>query len=162
MLDRCDDSNGAVMAVFHAASADLGAAVMGQEPEPLARPMMEALLDNGYGQFDPLIGDLAPALGALGLAHLKALFVDLSNRPIPLPPKDQWERVGYGAGGAVFAHDVQERNRLRSVDLALQQIADLQGDPDAFIARHAPETRQLPLSLIHIWLRPIRGIVADR
>ena len=161
VLDRCEDSNGAVMAVFHAASADLGAAAMGQDVEPLARAMIEALLDNGYGQFDPLIADLAPALGASGLAHLKALFVDLANRPIPVPPKDQWERVGYGAGGAVFAHDVQERNRLRSVDLALRQIADLQGDADAFIARHAPETRQLPAIATQIASRLLTAGRAD-
>lgn len=144
VLDRCEDNGGTLMAVFHQASAALGLVAVAQPMEKLTDAMLDALLDNGYGQFDPLIADLSPVLGAEGLAHLQALFVTLSQRPVPVPAKADWQRVGYGASGAVYAHDVQERNRLRSVDMALRQIADLQGDPDAFIARHAPETLQLP------------------
>lgn len=153
VLDRCEDSSGAVMAQFHEASAALGRIAEGQPMEKLTDAMADALLDNGYGQYDPLIADMAQALGAAGLAHLKALFADLSQRPVPVPPKSDWQKVGYGATGAVFAHDVLERNRLRTVDLALRQIADLQGDADAFIARHAPETRQLPAIAVEIATR---------
>ena len=143
VLDRCEDSNGAVMAVFHQASAQLGAVAMGGGAK-LADAMLDALLDNGYGQYDRLIDDLAPALGSEGMAQLKGLFTALADRPVVVPPKAQWERVGYGASGAVYAHDVLERNRLRSVDLGLRQIADVQGDVDAFVARLAPEARHLP------------------
>ncbi len=161
VLDRCDDSSGAVMAQFHAASAALGMAAVGQPVEKLADAMMDALLDNGYGQYDRLLGDLAQALGAAGLAHLKTLCLALSNRPVPVPPKGDWQRVGYGAGGAVYAHDVLDRNRLRTVDLALRQIADLQGDVDAFIARHPPGIRQLPAIAVEIATRLLAAGRAD-
>jgi tetratricopeptide (TPR) repeat protein len=153
VLDRCEDSSGAVMAQFLAASAALGRVAEGQPAEKLADAMVDALLDNGYGQYDRLLADLAQALGAAGLAYLKALFVGLSQRPVPVPAKADWQKVGYGATGAVYAHDVLERNRLRTVDLALRQIADLQGDADAFIARHVPETRQLPAIAVEIATR---------
>jgi len=57
VLHRCDDSDGAVIPLFHQATADLGAvAARGKgNPEALAQQVFEALIDNGYGQFDRLI-----------------------------------------------------------------------------------------------------------
>lgn len=161
VFDRCDDSSGAVMAVFHQVSAAMGVIAAGQPVEKLAVTMMDALQDNGYGQYDPLIDDLAQALGPDGLAHLKALAVALSQRPVPVPPRPDWQKIGYGAGGMVYAHQVQERHRQRTVDRALRQIADLQGDADAFIARHAVETRQLPAIAVEISARLLAAGRAD-
>lgn len=161
VLDRCDDSSGAVMAVFHQASAAMGVVAVGQPTEPLTDAMLDALLDNGYGQYDHLIADMAPSLGAEGLAYLKGRVTALSQSPVPVPPKADWQKVGYGAGGAVYAHDVLERNRVRTVDMALRQIADLQGDADAFIARHPPEIRQLPAIATEIATRLLSAGRAD-
>lgn len=84
ILERCDDSSGTVIGVFHQACRDRGgiASSAGTNPTILADQAYEALLVNDYGQFDELIRALAPALGQAGLEHLKQRMIDLSNRPI--------------------------------------------------------------------------------
>lgn len=75
LFARCDDSSGTVIGAFHDACAMLGevALAAGPPPEALADAAIEALRDNGYGQYDGLIAILTPALGAEGLAHLSRL-----------------------------------------------------------------------------------------
>ena len=89
LFERCDDSSGIVIGVFHDACALLGeiALAAGTPPEALADAALEALRDNGYGQYDGLIAILTPALGAEGLAHLKARIEALAATPVPVPPK---------------------------------------------------------------------------
>jgi hypothetical protein len=85
LFERCDDSSGIVIGVFHDACALLGeiALAAGTSPEALADAAVEALRDNGYGQYDGLIGILTPALGAEGLAHLKARIEALAATRFP-------------------------------------------------------------------------------
>ena len=146
LFERCDDSSGIVIGVFHDAFALLGeiALAAGTPPEALADAALEALRDNGYGQYDGLIAILAPALGTEGLAHLKARIEALSATPVPVPPKGEWEAVGYGRGGATYAHQMKERSRQSLVRMALKDIADAMGDVDAFIAQYDPATRKVP------------------
>jgi hypothetical protein len=110
----------------------------------LADAAVEALRDNGYGQYDGLIAILTPALGGEGLAHLKACIEALAATPVPVPPKGEWEAVGYGSGGATYAHQMEERARQSLVRMALKDIADAMGDVDAFIAQYDPATRKVP------------------
>jgi len=91
-----------------------------------------------------LIAILTPALGAEGLAHLKARIEALAATPVPVPPKGQWEAVGYGSGGTTYAHQMEERARQSLVRMALKDIADAMGDVDAFIAQYDPATRKAP------------------
>jgi len=144
LFERCDDSSGIVIGVFHDACALLGAIALaaGTPPEALADAAVEALRDNGYGQYDGLIAILTPALGAEGLAHLKQRVEALA--PVPVPPKGEWQAVGYGSGGATYAHQMEERARQSLVRMALKDIADAMGDADAFIAQYDPETRKVP------------------
>ncbi len=146
LFDRCDDSSGIVIGVFHDACALLGevALVAAPPPEALADAAVEALRDNGYGQYDGLIAILTPALGAEGLALLKARIEALAATPVPVPPKGEWEAVGYGSGGATYAHQMEERARQSLVRMALKDIADAMGDVDAFIAQYDPATRKVP------------------
>ena len=146
LFERCDDSSGIVIGVFHDACALLGkiALAAGTPPEALADAALEALRDNGYGQYDGLIAILTPALGADGLAHLKARIEALAKTPVPVPPKGEWEAVGYGSGGATYAHQMEERSRQSLVRMALTDIADAMGDVDAFIAQYDPATRKVP------------------
>jgi len=146
LFERCDDSSGIVIGVFHDACALLGelALAAGGPPEALADAALEALRDNGYGQYDGLIAILTPALGTEGLAHLKARIEALAATPVPVPPKGQWEAVGYGSGGATYAHQMEERARQSLVRMALKDIADAMGDVDAFIAQYDPATRKVP------------------
>ncbi|MDZ4312059.1 MAG: hypothetical protein U1A24_16045 [Cypionkella sp.] len=146
LFERCDDSSGIVIGVFHDACVLLGeiALAAGTPPEALADAAIEALRDNGYGQYDGLIAILTPALGAEGLGHLKQRIEVLAATPVPVPPKTEWEAVGYGLGGATYVHQMQERARQSLVRMALKDIADAMGDVDAFIAQYDPATRKVP------------------
>src|SRR5699024_9650545 len=110
---RCDDSSGTVIGIFHQACADLGALakVVRPDPKALARQVLDALQDNGYGQYDDLIALMVPALGSDGLEHLKELVEELGRTPVPVPPKSEWEQVGWGTGGPRYVHEMAERER---------------------------------------------------
>jgi len=155
LFERCDDSSGIVIGVFHVACTLLGeiALAAGTPPEALADAAVEALSDNGYGQYDGLIAILTPALGAEGLELLKQRIETMAATPVPVPPKSEWEAVGYGSGGATYAHQMEERARQNVVGMALKDIADAMGDVDAFIAQYDPATRKVPKSAAEIAAR---------
>jgi len=155
LFERCDDSSGIVIGVFHDACVLLGeiALTAGTPPEALADAAIDALRDNGYGQYDGLIAILTPALGQVGLAHLKLQIEAMAATPVPVPPKGEWETVGYGSGGATYAHQMEERSRKSMVGMALKDIADAMGDVDAFIAQYDPKTRKVPKIAAEIAVR---------
>lgn len=135
--DRADDSNGEISAVFTAACRDLGPLAKRARPDPagLADRVLDARLDNGYGQFDGLIETLAPALGAPGLDRLKARFIELSRAaPVEKPPEADRRMIARGLDGT----------RARTIRLALREIATAQGDVDGFIAQHDEQARTAP------------------
>jgi hypothetical protein len=146
LFERCDDSSGIVIDVFHDACAALGeiALAAGTPAEQLADAAVEALCDNGYGQYDGLIAILTPALGEEGLVHLRQRIEALAATPVHVPPKSEWEVVGYGSSGTTYAHQMEERSRQSTVRMALKDIADAMGDVDAFIAQYDPKTRKVP------------------
>lgn len=146
VFERCDDSSGTVIGVFHAAAALLGdlAVAAAAPPKSLVDAAVYALADNSFGQFDGLIGILAPALGSDGLMLLKQKIEAIAATPVPVPPKPQWEAVGYGSSGPVYAHQMQERARQGMVRMALKDLADAMGDADGFIAQYDPATRKVP------------------
>ena len=146
VFERCDDSSGMVIGIFHQACADLGdvAKMAASEPEALARQVLDAMHDNGFGQYDGLIVIMGPALGPEGVAHLKDLVEELGRTPVPVPPKTEWQAVGWGSGGTRYAHEMEERARQSTVEMALKDIADVQGDVDGFIAQYDPKTRKVP------------------
>jgi len=146
LFERCDDSSGIVIGVFHDACALLGEIALAAGPplEALVDAAIDALHDNGYGQYDGLIAILTPALGEEGLVHLKQRIETLAATPVPVPPKGEWEAVGYGSGGATYAHQMEERSRQSMVEMALKDIADAMGDVDAFIAQYDARTRKVP------------------
>ena len=143
---RCDDSNGVISPIFHQACADLGdvAVLAKASPVALADQAFDALVANDYGQFDGLIPALAQALGAEGLGHLKQRMLDLSDRPVQKPAEKDRVKIGWGTSGPIYADEIAERSRVSTVKLALQEIADAQGDVDAFIAQYEEETRKVP------------------
>ena len=71
-----------------------------------------AVQDNGYGQVDGLISQMAEALGPAGLTHLKVLVKDLAKTPVPVPPKKERKVVGW-AGEALAALDAATGNPRR-------------------------------------------------
>ena len=149
---RCDDSSGSVNAVFQAACRDLGeiANSANAAPNLLAEQAYGALIENEYGQYDDLIAVLAPTLGSVGLDHLKQLILTLSQEPRQKPRAEDRKVVGWGMGGPLYADDLAERHRSSVVRLALEAIADAQGDVDAFIAQQGEKARRVPSVAVEI------------
>ncbi len=156
---RCDDSSGSVGSIFHAACLDLGEMAQAAKvsPEELAERTFNALIDNDYGQYDELIAVLTPALGPTGLAQLKGRFLELS-KVRPERPKDKDRRViGWGGGGPLYADEIANRHRESAIRLALQEIADAQGDVDAFIAQQSQKARTVPAVAAQIAQRLLKA-----
>ena len=122
-LNRVDDSNGSVGEVFRAACGAFGSLATRARPDPkqLAERVFAAVTKNGYGEFDGLVPTIFPALGEAGVAALRTrLSAELSSRPA----KD-----GYDSQAAAIRR-------------ALQDLADGEGDVDAYIALVPAEARK--------------------
>ena len=105
---------------------------------------MRALTQNDYGQYDPLITVLTPALGQEGLGHLKQRVIALSNEPVRTPNNHERREIGYGSGGPVYADELSNQFRNSTVRLALMEIADAQGDVVAYIGQYDEQARKRP------------------
>jgi hypothetical protein len=146
VFDCCDDGDGTVMGVFQTAVQDLGAAALAADldREALADRTFAALCENDYGQYDELIAILAPALGAAGLDRLKARMHELAKKPIPRPSGKDREVIGWASSGPIHADEIAQSGRDITVRLALEAIADAQGDVDGFIAQKTGKARTVP------------------
>ncbi len=129
LYERCDDSDAALRDLFHQTSADLGRVAMGagKDPQALADQVHAAIVGNGYGQFDPVLRDLGPAMGPAGLTHLRQRLEALRNRST--------------TNGQAKTH------RDWIVRIAMLDIADALGDAEAYLAEyrdHDPEALTVP------------------
>ena len=124
IYERSGDSSGAISGMFQGAIDDLGTIAQLARPDPiqLADQVFDALNRNGYGQFNELIDKLRPALGTSGLERLKQRMIALAAERVAKPSE-------------------QNRHMVRS---ALKNIADAQGDVDAYMAQYDASTRTVP------------------
>ena len=65
--------------------------------------MFGALIQNDYGQYDDLIEVLKPALGPVGLEHLKQRMIALSAEPVRKPTAKERQVIGWGSTGPIYA-----------------------------------------------------------
>jgi hypothetical protein len=146
VLGRCDDSNGTIGGIFETAVGDLGVIARSTRTDPrqLGDQVFNALTRNDNGQFDHLIRTLKPALGPEGLDHLKQRMIALSAEPVRRPAEAERRVLAWGSSGPVYADEIAERSRASTIRRALQEIADAQGDVDAFIAQYDERTRKVP------------------
>lgn len=155
--NRADDSNGDIGDVFRAGCEDLGALATAAKPDPvkLADQAFAAAFDqNDYAQYDDLIDALTPALGEAGLARLKerALAAQkelAANKPEPKSGR----KIGWGPGGAIYEGEFRHDSKVRTIQYLLQEIADAQGDVDAFIAGYDAKARTVPRIATEIAVR---------
>jgi len=161
IFERCDDGNGTIMHVFYQTCVDLGTIANAAKPDPrlLAEQTFRALQGNDYGQYDRLIENLSPALGAEGLDRLKSLFDDWAKAPVDTPAEAGRVVIGWGSSGPVYEDEINLRHRNRTIRSALEQIADAQGDVDAFIAQQSEQARSVPMIAAEIAQRLLK---ADR
>jgi hypothetical protein len=129
LLERCDASDGVVRDWFHQACAVLGevARTAQGSRQALADQVYAAVVSNGYGQFDPIVRDLGPALGPEGLEHLRLRLETLRQR----------------ASG----NEQDGTHRHLTVRIAMLDIADVLGDAEAYWAEyrdHDPEALSVP------------------
>jgi hypothetical protein len=129
LIDRCDDSDAVVRDFFYQSSAALGAVALKApgDRKALADQVYAAIVSNGYGQFDPILRDLGPALGPAGLAHLRQRLEVLRARH----------------ASSEQANDYRDL----TVRIAMLDIADALGDAEAYLAEyrdHDPEALTLP------------------
>jgi hypothetical protein len=52
--------------------------------------------------------------------------------------------IGWSTGGPLYADEIADRRRQSTIRLALREIADAQGDVDAFIAQQSEKSRSVP------------------
>jgi hypothetical protein len=119
------------------------------------------LSENDYGQYDELIRILSPALGPAGLEQLKERFLEFSKAS-PGKPKDKDRKVlGWGSGGPLYADEIAASRRQSIIRRALQDIADAQGDVDAFIAQQSETAKTVPRVAAEIARRSKPTILDD-
>ncbi|WP_430523410.1 DUF6880 family protein [Rhizobium mulingense] len=99
IFHRSNSSDTAFIEMFHQACGDAGviASSAGIGIDVLADKVFTALQDNDYGQYDPLIAEMVPALGKEGLERLKGLLVQWSNEAEEKPADADREILGWAA-----------------------------------------------------------------
>ena len=148
--ERCEDYEGKVIAVFRAAVSDLGeiaraagADTRAVDPLRLADRAFEAATRNRYGQYDDLIAVLAPALGQEGLERLKGRTIEFANEPEAQGAVGERSPTERKFSGTADEDRIAEYERRHIVQSILRDVADAQGDVDAYIAEHDAETRKV-------------------
>ncbi|MFN3524642.1 MAG: DUF6880 family protein [Paracoccus sp. (in: a-proteobacteria)] len=134
---RTDDSNGAIsdaMAQAVEMIATLSPRITAA-PEALAERILDATADAGYGEFDGIIPALADALGPVGLEHLKKITGVWAAAP---PGPHEWASYD-GIGLRALGADSARRYRQQTGSAILADVADAQGDVDAYMARYSAE-----------------------
>jgi hypothetical protein len=156
---RCDDGGGRVIAVFRNAVPDLAplAAAARSASAALATSMFEALKGRNHGQWDALIETLAPQLGAAGLAQLKSLVEAWRAEPVEIDETIPSWRLGSAERERLYASQIEARHRETASRFALEQIADAQGDVDAYIEQQPAEARVVPGIAANIARRLLDG-----
>jgi hypothetical protein len=137
IYERTDDSWGTIGNVMHDAMEAINrlSPSITKDPEMLAEDLFEAVSVDGYGAFDHAVHALGQALGDVGLKRLKTLAEDARKAPLT-----EADLILYA-----FITDPSQREdrarvaRDRTVEMILQDVADLQGDVDAWLARYTPE-----------------------
>ncbi len=134
---RTDDSNGAIGDVMRDAMGLIAtlAPRISAKPTVLAVRILEAVAEAGYGEFDGIIPALAEALGREGLGHLKAV----TEAWAAAGPTAQ-EVARYRGLGLMSSPEASARRNMDSTrSIILADVADVEGDVDAYMARYSAE-----------------------
>ena len=121
VFERSDDGSGTLGAVFRGIGADLGrlwSRLPNRDPVALAAEVLTLWDADGYGETDRLLEAAGPALGPEGRAELRRLL----QARLAARPRARQETAFEGWQGR------------GQIAFRLRDLADLEGDVDAFIA----------------------------
>ncbi len=144
VYERTDDSRGDVGDVFRTARdhfADIAAKAV-LSPTDLARRVWDAVQDNGYGEFDGIIGLLGPSLGDEGLEHLKMLV--MAHEKAPPDVNDDHAALQFLRDLRSTDGNYAVEQKTRLIKTTLQDIAIAQGNTDAYIAQFSSKDLKRP------------------
>ena len=144
ILDRCWDGDDTFTPAFDLSHLGGLASAARHDPRVLADRAFEHLTQNAHGQYDDLIRTLTPALGQEGLERLKQLITQYSKTPVAQLQAAHRPRIQRRYIGTALEDPVTEGTRLRIARSALQDIADAEGDVDAFIEQVDEDSRKDP------------------
>ncbi|WP_209428271.1 DUF6880 family protein [Pararhodobacter sp. SW119] len=133
---RTDDSNGRVGDVMREAVGLIAKVSPGVsvDRKALAVRILDAVADAGYGEFEGIIPATAEALGQEGLEHLKQITEAWATAP---PSEHELER--YRRFGLSSPEDSVQRSKQSTRSIILADVADAQGDVDAYMAQYSAE-----------------------
>lgn len=134
---RTDDSSGTIGDVMYCAMGAIQTVAprLDRDPDLLADQVFEALQDNGYGEFDGIIPALAEALGEAGLSALKFRADAALLEPVV---EDRSEHFGLYIS-AERRREMAKDSRHRTIRMILKDVADVQGDVDAWLSQYTAE-----------------------
>ncbi len=146
ILEIVDDSSGRVGDLFSAACDDLGplAERADIDPDALAALVFTKITNNHYGIYDGLIRSFDAALGQKGRATLRGLL---------LQRRQQYLTNDKAAAIAAGRYDPT----LGGLSLALRDIAEIEGDTDAFIDTYQGRDLTNPLFVSEIAMQLLRA-----
>ena len=142
LIERCFQRAHQLPDFFRAVCQDLGplASKSTRPKSSLANQVLVRVLDNPYGLLDGLITIMAESLGKEGLAVLKTLLLD--ERQIRITAN-----TGREEQAGRYDH------RLSTTGIALRDIADCQGDVDAYVEACAARDPSNPAFAAEIAIR---------
>ncbi|WP_120632623.1 DUF6880 family protein [Ruegeria sp. EL01] len=137
IYERVDDSHGTIGMVMSDAMEAISEAAprLSIDGHTVAERVFEGLQDNGYGQFDGAIPALADALGTEGAERLKQLAWAVQDAPLSAGDAARYDFID----DPDRQHEMAREDRDRTAGMVLQDVADLQGDVDAYMARYSAE-----------------------
>jgi hypothetical protein len=148
IIERTYDRSGRVGAVFRDACGELGEIAERAKPkrEKFAEQVFARVIVNPYGVLDDLIKETAVGLSSDGLTALRKLLLAVRD-----------ERLAANKGRERQA--AQYDHTLSTISLALRDVADCQGDVDAYMDAHSGRDPSNPAFAAEI---AIRLVAADR
>lgn len=134
-LNRCDDSSGVIGGIFRDAVDWLGDIADNHPslPDTFVDDVFERLQTNEYGSYDGLLTTVYPAIDSECAAHLKQRLMD-------------WHEA------AKRGADPRQMGATAAI-LALQSLADAEGDVDLFIETHDEKSLRNPAFVARIAMR---------
>ena len=146
ILEFVDDSSGRVGDLFTTACYDLGplAERASIDPDALAAMVFAKITNNHYGIYDDLISNFAAALGQKGRATLRGLLLQRRQQYLT---NDKLAAIVAGH------HDFT----LSGLSIALRDIAEVEGDTDAFIDTYHGRDLTNPLFVSEIAMQLLRA-----